>query len=126
MSELGTVTGGILTMTVTLKNKKPLVVPDAVRRKAGLRSGDRIEFQVSGRVINIVPKLPAAVEDECTPKVVTQIIEESKKHPMRRAELRAENARLMAYGARQAKKAGIKERDIPRLIHEFRSRRRTS
>jgi bifunctional DNA-binding transcriptional regulator/antitoxin component of YhaV-PrlF toxin-antitoxin module len=111
-------------MTVTLKNKKPLVVPDSVRRKAGLRNGDRIEFQVSGRVISIVPKLPA--EDEYTPKMVTQIVEDVKKNPMSRAELRAENARLMAYGAQQTKKAVIKERDIPRVIHESRSRRRTS
>jgi bifunctional DNA-binding transcriptional regulator/antitoxin component of YhaV-PrlF toxin-antitoxin module len=111
-------------MTVTLKDKKPIVVPDAVRRKAGLRTGDRIEFRVVGRVINIVPKLPAG-EDEYSPKMLAQIIEATKKNPMSRAELRAENARIMAYGARQAKKAGIKERDIPRVIHESRSRRRT-
>ncbi len=112
-------------MTVTLKNKEPLVVPDAVRRKAGLRSGDRIEFKVSGRVINIVPK-QSATEETYTPKTVTQIIEDVKKRPMSPAELRAENDRLMRYGARQAKKVGIKERDIPRVIHESRSRRRTS
>ena len=111
-------------MTVTLKNKRPLVVPDAVRRKAGLRSGDRIEFQVSGRVISIVPKPPA--EYEYTPKIFMQIVDDAKKNPMSRAELRAENARLMAYGAQQTKKTGIKERDIPRVIHESRSRRRTS
>jgi bifunctional DNA-binding transcriptional regulator/antitoxin component of YhaV-PrlF toxin-antitoxin module len=112
-------------MTVTLKNKKPLVVPDAVRRKAGLRSGDQIEFKVSGRVINIIPK-PPAVEDEYSLKTVTQIIEQAKRNPMSSAEFRAENARLLAYGARQAKKVGIKERDITRVIHESRSRRRTS
>jgi bifunctional DNA-binding transcriptional regulator/antitoxin component of YhaV-PrlF toxin-antitoxin module len=103
-------------MTVTLKNKMPLVVPDSVRRKAGLRSGDRIEFQVSGRVIRIVPKLSA---------VVNRIMDEAKRNPLSHAELRAENAKLMAYGARQAKKAGMEERDIPRVIHESRSRRRT-
>ncbi len=110
-------------MTVTLKNKKPLVVPDAVRRKAGLRIGDRIEFKVSGRIINIVPKPPAI--EEYPSKTVTQIIKEAKQYPMSSAELRAENARLLAYGARQAKKSGIKERDIPRVIHDSRSRRRT-
>ncbi len=112
-------------MTVTLKNKKPVVVPDAGRRKAGLRTGDRIEFKVSGRVINIVPK-PLAADEKYCPKTVTEIIEDAKKHPMSPAELRAENERLMKYGARQAKKAGIKERDIPRVIHEARSRLRTS
>jgi len=55
-----------------------------------------------------------------------QIIEEAKTNPMTARELAAENARLMAYGARQAKKAGIKERDVPRVIHESRSRQRSS
>jgi bifunctional DNA-binding transcriptional regulator/antitoxin component of YhaV-PrlF toxin-antitoxin module len=54
-------------MTVTVKSKMPLVVPMAVRRKAGLKSGQEIEFKVSGGVINIVPKLPTA-DDEYTPE----------------------------------------------------------
>ena len=112
-------------MAVTLKSNQPIVVPDAVRRKAGLRIGDKIEFQVSGHVIKIVPK-PLADEKEYSSKTVEQILVDSKKHPMSRAELRAENARLLAYGSRQAKKAGIRERDIPRVIHESRSRRQTT
>jgi len=35
-------------MTVAVKNKTPLVVPPAVRERAGLKSGDQIEFKVSG------------------------------------------------------------------------------
>jgi hypothetical protein len=73
-------------------------------------------------MITIVP----TVNDEYITPRVTKIIEDAKRNPMTRAELRAENAKLMAYGARQAKKAGIKERDIPRVIHESRTRRRTS
>src|SRR5579864_753205 len=53
-------------MTVTVKNKTPLVVPDAVRRKAGLKRGQSLEFRVSGGVITILPKLPTA-DDEYTP-----------------------------------------------------------
>jgi bifunctional DNA-binding transcriptional regulator/antitoxin component of YhaV-PrlF toxin-antitoxin module len=52
-------------MTITVKNKTPLVVPPAVRRQAGLKSGDRLEFKVSGRVITILPK-PSAADDEYT------------------------------------------------------------
>ena len=111
-------------MTVTLKSKKPIVVPDAVRRKAGLRSGDRIEFKVSGRVINIVPKLPSAGEDYPL-ETVMRIINEEQKNPMSPRRLAALDAQLKAYGARHAKKVGIKEEDIPRLIHEFRAKRRT-
>jgi len=54
-------------MTVTVKNKTPLVVPTSVRRKAGLKSGQEVEFNVSGGVISIRPKLPAA-DDEYTPE----------------------------------------------------------
>ncbi len=32
-------------------------MPKSVRRKARLKAGDQVEFVVSGRVINVVPKL---------------------------------------------------------------------
>jgi len=54
-------------MTVTVKNKTPLTVPDQVRRRAGFKQGDQVEFKVSGGVINIVPKFPSA-DDEYTPE----------------------------------------------------------
>jgi bifunctional DNA-binding transcriptional regulator/antitoxin component of YhaV-PrlF toxin-antitoxin module len=44
-------------MTVTLKRKIELTVPESIRRKAGYRPGDQVEFKVSGRTITIVPKL---------------------------------------------------------------------
>jgi AbrB family looped-hinge helix DNA binding protein len=55
-------------MTVIVKNNTTeLVVPDSVRRKAGIKPGDRLEFKVSGGIINIIPKLPSA-DDEYTPE----------------------------------------------------------
>ena len=59
-------------------------------------------------------------------ETVMRIIKEAKRHPLSRAEAEALDAELMAYGSQRAKKAGIKERDIPRIIHESRARRRTS
>jgi bifunctional DNA-binding transcriptional regulator/antitoxin component of YhaV-PrlF toxin-antitoxin module len=53
------------TMTITVKNKIPIVVPPTVRRQAGLKGGDRLEFKVSGRVITIFPRPPAG-DDEYT------------------------------------------------------------
>lgn len=53
-------------MTVTVKNKTPLTIPDEVRRRAGLKHGQKVEFKVSGGVIAVVPKLPPA-DDEYTP-----------------------------------------------------------
>ncbi len=56
-------------MTVTVKNKTktPLVVPPSVRRQAGHKNGEDLEFRVSGGVITILPKLPTA-DDEYTPE----------------------------------------------------------
>jgi bifunctional DNA-binding transcriptional regulator/antitoxin component of YhaV-PrlF toxin-antitoxin module len=42
-------------------------VPNQVRRRAGIKEGNQVEFEVSGGVINIVPKLPSA-DDEYTPE----------------------------------------------------------
>ena len=67
----GTASGTLLnlpvysSMTVTVRNKTPLMVPDQVRRRPGLKHGDKVEFRVSGGVMNIVPKLPSA-DDEYT------------------------------------------------------------
>jgi bifunctional DNA-binding transcriptional regulator/antitoxin component of YhaV-PrlF toxin-antitoxin module len=55
-------------MTVTVRNvsKTPLVVPPSIRRRAGHKNGEDLEFRVSGGVITILPKPPAAA-DEYTP-----------------------------------------------------------
>ena len=54
-------------MTVTVKDKTPITVPDRVRRRAGFKPGDQVEFKVSGGVVTIVPKLPLS-DDEYTPE----------------------------------------------------------
>jgi bifunctional DNA-binding transcriptional regulator/antitoxin component of YhaV-PrlF toxin-antitoxin module len=54
-------------VAVKNNNKTPLIVPPAVRRRAGFKSGQELEFKVSGGVITILPKLPAAHE-EYTPE----------------------------------------------------------
>jgi len=50
-------------MTVIVKNEAELVVPRSVRRRAGIKAGDRLEFRVSGGIINIIPKVPSASDD---------------------------------------------------------------
>jgi AbrB family looped-hinge helix DNA binding protein len=50
-------------MTVTSKTE--ITVPKSVRRKAGFKPGDRVEFKVSDRTITIVPKLSSdELQDE--------------------------------------------------------------
>jgi AbrB family looped-hinge helix DNA binding protein len=52
-------------MTVTLKPKTEITVPRSIRRKAGIKPGDQVEFSVSGRVIDITPKpSPDELQDE--------------------------------------------------------------
>ena len=71
-------------MTVTVKNNTlGLVVPQSVRRRAGIKAGDRLEFKVSGGIISIIPKLPSD-DDEYTPAQRRNIdaqLEEARKGP---------------------------------------------
>jgi bifunctional DNA-binding transcriptional regulator/antitoxin component of YhaV-PrlF toxin-antitoxin module len=57
----------VFLMTVTVKSKTVLAVPTEVQRRAGIKTGDRLEFRVSGGIINIIPALPSA-DDEYTPE----------------------------------------------------------
>lgn len=70
-------------MTTVVKKKSPIVVPDSLRRQAGIKVGDRVEFKVSGGIINIIPKLPSA-DDEYTPaqrKAIDAQLKEASKGP---------------------------------------------
>jgi len=110
-------------MTVTLKPKTEITVPKSIRRKAGIKPGDQVEFSVSGRVITIIPKDPS--RSDYPMETVMRILKEQAQKPMSPRRLAELDTELRAYGAKQAKKVGIKERDIPRIIHESRARRRT-
>ena len=70
-------------MTITVTDEAGLVVPPSVRRQAGIKTGDRVEFKVSGGVIAIFPKLPAAV-NEYTPeqrRMINARLDEAEKGP---------------------------------------------
>src|ERR1700685_628075 len=54
-------------MTVIVKSRIPLVGPPSIRRRAGLKSGQMLDFKVSGSVITIVPR-EAVAEEEYTPE----------------------------------------------------------
>ena len=56
-------------MTVTVRNKTPLTVPDQVRRRAGFKPGDKVEFKVSGGMVTILakPLLSRDPDDTLTP-----------------------------------------------------------
>jgi metal-responsive CopG/Arc/MetJ family transcriptional regulator len=54
---------------------------------------------------------------------ILRIIADAKTHPLSAKKLAAEDQRLMAVGAANAKKVGSKERDVVRVVHESRARR---
>lgn len=57
-------------MTVIVKSRASLTIPLRVQRQAGIKVGDRLQFKVSGGIINVIPEPPAPVppvNDEYTP-----------------------------------------------------------
>jgi AbrB family looped-hinge helix DNA binding protein len=70
-------------MTVTVKDKNRLLVPASVQRRARIKTGDRLEFKVSGGLITIIPELPTA-DDEYTPeqrRIIDARLAEAKTGP---------------------------------------------
>jgi hypothetical protein len=63
-------------------------------------------------------------EERWIMNLIREAQEEQKKNPMTPEELRKESERLARYGEQQAKKLGIKPKDINRIIHEYRAQRR--
>jgi bifunctional DNA-binding transcriptional regulator/antitoxin component of YhaV-PrlF toxin-antitoxin module len=70
-------------MAANSKKGAPPVVPSVVRRKAGFKGGEALEFKASGEVITIARKPPVA-EDEYTPaqrKIIDARLAEARKGP---------------------------------------------
>jgi bifunctional DNA-binding transcriptional regulator/antitoxin component of YhaV-PrlF toxin-antitoxin module len=56
-------------MTVTVKGNAPIVVPPSVRRKAGFKAGDKLQFEARGDgVITIRAKCEDDDDPEYTPE----------------------------------------------------------
>jgi len=54
-------------MTIILKEKADLVVPPSVRRPAGIKAGDRLEFKTSRGMSTIVAK-PVVAANQYSPR----------------------------------------------------------
>lgn len=65
-------------------------------------------------------------DEEWALNVMREAQEEERLHPMSPEEHRREEEELLRYGAAQARKMGIKDKDIDRIIHENRKRRRNA
>jgi bifunctional DNA-binding transcriptional regulator/antitoxin component of YhaV-PrlF toxin-antitoxin module len=51
-------------MNSVLKEKQPLIVPVSIRRRAGMKPGDRLEFTAARGVITIVNRSSASHDEE--------------------------------------------------------------
>ena len=60
-------------MTLALKSKSPVIVPQAALRRAGFTTGQELEVKASGGVITIVPKAcgPRAQERRAINRSIT-------------------------------------------------------
>jgi metal-responsive CopG/Arc/MetJ family transcriptional regulator len=63
-------------------------------------------------------------EERWVNNLIVEAKAEQAKNPMSVGDMLAEDERLARYGAQQAKKAGIKPKDVNRAIHEYRKERR--
>jgi len=52
-----------LIMTIVVKERDPLVVPLTIRRRAGIKPGDRLEFKAARGVITIVSRSRLASDE---------------------------------------------------------------
>ena len=69
-------------MTTIVKEKNQLMVPPSVQRRAGIKTGDKLEFKVSGGIISIIPKLPPAAEyTQAQRRVIDAQLDEATNGP---------------------------------------------
>ena len=62
-------------------------------------------------------------EDRWIMGIIEEAKTEQERNPMSTEDLLEESERLSRYGARQAKKLGIKPQDIDRIVHDYRARK---
>jgi AbrB family looped-hinge helix DNA binding protein len=103
---------------VKIKTKGQVTIPAEFRRDLGLAEGDLLEAVVDRGGILLKPKTVVDRYDEQWAKrVLKEAKEEAKLIPKTREEEDAEERRLLALGARQAKKLGITEEEVDNIVY---------
>ena len=83
-------------------------------------------FREMLRVYQRYTKQREQEEERWVTDLIREAQEEQAKHPLSPEELVAAFNEIAQYGARQAKKLGIKSKDINCIIHASRQRRRAT
>src|SRR5271169_3783816 len=117
-----------MNMSRTTKIMGFSVPPTVVREVEALAKEERRTKSELFREMVRVYRRYREQRDRDDDRWIMNLIEEAKaeqaKNPMSVEAMLAEDERLARYGASQAKKLGIKSRDIDRIIHEHRQSRR--
>jgi AbrB family looped-hinge helix DNA binding protein len=107
---------------VKVKTKGQVTIPAELRRDLNLKEGDLLEALVERGGILLKPK---TVLDRYDEEWVNRLINEGKGEAKRSSETPeeedAEERRLLALGAAQAKKLNIKPQDAERIVHDYRN-----
>ena len=103
------------------------VPPTVVREVENLaRQERRTKSELFREMVRVYRRFRAQ-QDRDEDRWILGIIEEAKaeqeKIPMSTEGMLQESDRLSRYGARQAKKLGIKPKDIDRIVHDYRTRK---
>jgi AbrB family looped-hinge helix DNA binding protein len=106
---------------VKVKTKGQVTIPAEFRRDLNLKEGDLLEALVERGGILLKPK---TVVDRYDEEWAKNLLEEAKEEEARSSktpqEEDAEERRLLALGAAQAEKLGIKPQDAEKIVHDYR------
>jgi AbrB family looped-hinge helix DNA binding protein len=110
---------------VKVKTKGQVTIPAEFRRDLNLKEGDLLEAFVERGGILLKPK---TVVDRYDEQWAKRLLEEAKgeatRNPKTQQEEDAEEERLLALGAAQAEKLGIKPQDAEKIVHDYRKTRK--
>jgi AbrB family looped-hinge helix DNA binding protein len=110
---------------VKVKTKGQVTIPAEFRRGLNLKEGDLLQASVARGGIVLKPKTVVdRYDEEWAKNVLKEAREEEKRNPKSKEEEDAEERRLLALGARQAKKLGITEGEVDRLVYAERYKTR--
>ena len=110
---------------VKVKTKGQVTIPAEFRRDLNLKEGDLLEAVVERGGIVLKPKTVVdRYDEEWAKNVLKEATEEAKRNPKTKEEEDAEERRLLAQGARQAKKLGITEGEVDRIVYAERYKTR--
>jgi AbrB family looped-hinge helix DNA binding protein len=106
---------------VRVKTKGQVTIPAEFRRGLNLKEGDLLEASVARGGIVLKPKsLVDRYDEEWAKNILKEAREEDKRNPKSKEEDAAEERRLLALGARQARKLGITAQDAQKLVDDYR------